>query len=167
MVTAHIFAAIPREVVSRPDAEVARRVHTRCLGRYQAIGLLLSFDQSDDGYTLVRGLMADSQRLQVMARRSEDRLALALHWMKRAVKDLDDRADAAERLGYAAFAAGIRSVTTQQGPAIERVRRELGVGTLLPLPSGRMLGPSQPDLAVNWPSYHLATWRGHKAPILL
>lgn len=52
----HLFEATPRETQGGPDVQIARRVHTRCLSRYQAIGLLVAFDQPDDGFALLRGL---------------------------------------------------------------------------------------------------------------
>jgi hypothetical protein len=73
-VTTDTFAAIPREIVGGPDVQVARRVHARCLSRYQAIGLLLAFDQPDGSVAKRVGQhnfaaevrdMADQQRLAI------------------------------------------------------------------------------------------------------
>jgi hypothetical protein len=109
------------------DVQVARRVHSRCLTRYQAIGLLLAFDQPDDGYALVRGLLTDSERLQFMASRPAERLALALDWTDAAVRDLESRAFTADAVGQKTFAAGIRSITVAQRQAIDKVRNDTGV----------------------------------------
>jgi hypothetical protein len=134
-VTTHIFAAIPREMVGGPHVQIARRVHTRCLSRYQAIGLLLAFDQPDDGYALMRGLLGDAQRLQVMEKRPSDRVALALAWWDAAVRELEDRARTAETVGQTTFGAGIRSITVAQRDALDRVRRETGEARRRSLPT--------------------------------
>lgn len=130
-----LFEATPRETLGGPDVQVARRVHTRCLTRYQAIGLLLAFDQPDDGFALLRGLLGDSQRLQVMANRPADRLALALGWMDAAVSDLESRALTADAVDQAGFAAGIRSIVDVTRDAQRGVQRELGVAKSARLPS--------------------------------
>ncbi len=133
-VTGHTFRAIPRSTIGGPDVQVARRVHSRCVSRYQAIGLLLAFNQPDDGYALLRGLMLDAQRLQVMARRPTARVALAIGWMEGAVRDLEDRAATADRVGERRFAAAIRAITVPQREALDRVQRESGVRRRLHLP---------------------------------
>jgi hypothetical protein len=126
-VTAHSFRALPRDMRGGPDVQVAARVFARCRARYQAIGLLLAFDQPDDGYALLRGLMGDSQRLQVLARRPTSRMALAFGWQEAAIRDLEERARAAEAVGRTEFAAGIWAITVPQRAALEQVQRELGV----------------------------------------
>jgi len=129
-----LFEATPRVISGGPDIQVARRVQSRCLTRYQAIGLLLAFDQPDDGFALVRGLLGDSQRLQVLAARADDRNAIALGWMEDAVRELESRAMTAEAVGQGSFAAGIRSITATTRDAIATVRRDLGIEHRLRLP---------------------------------
>ena len=147
----HLFEATPRETHGGPDVQVARRVHTRCLTRYQAIGLLLAFDQPDDGFALLRGLLGDSQRLQAMASRPMQRLGLALGWMDAAVSDLESRAMTAGAVGQTSFAAGIRSIVDVTRDAQRHVQRELGVAKFLRLP-----GEGKPlALATGHPEDHL------------
>ena len=129
-----LFEATPRLTSGGPDVQVARRVHSRCLTRYQAIGVLLAFDQPDDAFALVRGLLGDSQRLQLMALRPGDRKALALGWMEAAVRDLESRAFTADSVGQGEFATGIRTIVTVTREALDRVQRELGIGRRMALP---------------------------------
>jgi hypothetical protein len=133
-VTTHCFASVPRVADGGPDVQVARRVYTRCLSRYQSIGILLAFDQPDDGYTLLRGLMGDAQRLQVMAKHPDERLGRALGWTEEAIRDLEARAVRADRFGEVELADAIRSVTSQQRAALDHVQVELSVSKRIRFP---------------------------------
>jgi hypothetical protein len=117
------------------------------------IGLLVAYDHSDDGYALLRGLMGDSQRLQVLARRPTSRAALALGWMEAAVRDLEDRSRTAKRFGQETFAAGIESIIGPQRIALDGVQRELGIRRRQRTPmDGRQLAiaAGHPDDELDW-----------------
>lgn len=133
-VTNRIRKAIPRTSVGDPVLQLTLRVYTRLLSRYQGIGVLLAMDLADDAYALTRGLMLDAQRLQVMEREPEKALSTAFAWMEQATKDLDGRAQVADRFGRTRFAASIRAAANRQRSANRAVANELGIGKWKPLP---------------------------------
>ena len=122
-----IRSLIPREIVGGPEVQIAMRVHTRLLSRYEGIGMLLGVDLADDAYALVRGLMADSQKLQVLASNPDMALGRAFGWMAVATADLEARARVARRFGDDDLARLIDDSAATQRLINERLAVDLGI----------------------------------------
>ena len=118
-----------------PAGQLSRRVYARLKARYQAIGVLLSMELSDDAYTLTRGLMYDSQRLQLIASDPSKQQDYAVAWHLRATIDVEDRGQAAVHFGDVALARRISGVARRNRAANDRVHADLGLGKRRKLPT--------------------------------
>ena len=133
-VSDHVRALWPREVTGGIAIQIAMRVFARARLRYQSIGLLLAYGQSDDAWNLLRGLMTDAQRLDLLMGQPGVRDALAINWWEDALVDLENRAKAADAADQPRFATTIRNFLAPQRPALEAIRKDLGAGKRPRLP---------------------------------
>jgi hypothetical protein len=123
-----------------PSGQLARRVYSRLIARYQACGVLLAMNLADDAYTLGRGLMYDAHRLQLLADDPARREDHAVAWHDKATVDLEGRHHTATRLGDGALAARAARVATGNRAANNAVRKSRGIRVTPPLPKeGRLL----------------------------
>jgi hypothetical protein len=119
---------------------VARLAFNRCMSRYQAIGTMLSLDLTDEGQTLMRPLLQDSQRLQIIERNPARRNALLLGWLDRGFVVLiaqvgAARRGASEESALDDFASGVESWVRAQQSVLHKLRARLGVAKLDKFPA--------------------------------